>query len=142
MTYVEGKSMAKRKGISAPVPQQQQEATDHIPARRSAVTAAIPTERGRLCIEGAGGRWLLDGTRLTIGRAQGGVGANVEIAHDTVSRRHAELVATPDGWEIRDLGSVNGTRVDGVMIGRGEGVSVGEGQIVRVGGAELRVVRR
>jgi pSer/pThr/pTyr-binding forkhead associated (FHA) protein len=79
---------------------------------------------------------------MLIGRAGGGVGADIEVEHDTVSRRHAEFVATQEGWEVRDLGSVNGTRVDGVVVGRGEGVGVGEGQIVCVGGGELRVVRR
>jgi pSer/pThr/pTyr-binding forkhead associated (FHA) protein len=31
----------------------------------------------------------------------------------TVSTRHAELVRVDDGWAIRDLGSRNGTRVNG-----------------------------
>ena len=35
------------------------------------------------------------------------------IADPTVSNRHAELVRVRDGWMIRDLGSRNGTRVNG-----------------------------
>jgi hypothetical protein len=31
----------------------------------------------------------------------------------TVSRRHALLRRTPEGWALRDLGSTNGTRVNG-----------------------------
>ena len=34
----------------------------------------------------------------------------------TVSNRHAELVRLDDGWAIRDLGSLNGTRVNGWLV--------------------------
>jgi hypothetical protein len=37
--------------------------------------------------------------------------------HDgTVSGRHAELARTADGWRIKDLGSRNGTRVNGWLV--------------------------
>jgi hypothetical protein len=37
--------------------------------------------------------------------------------HDaTVSSRHAELARTRDGWRIKDLGSRNGTRVNGWLV--------------------------
>jgi hypothetical protein len=134
--------MAKRRGIAAPVPQRQPGTGSDAGERRSAITAAVPEGRGQVWLEGPGGPWLLDGTRLLIGRAQGGVGADVEVDDDSVSRRHAELVATPGGWEIRDLGSVNGTSVDGVRVLRGASTAVGAEQVVRVGVAELRIVRR
>ena len=39
------------------------------------------------------------------------------VIHDaTVSSRHAELARDPDGWVIRDLGSLNGTRVNGWLV--------------------------
>jgi hypothetical protein len=38
------------------------------------------------------------------------------IADPAVSNRHAQLVRTSDGWTIRDLGSRNGTRVNGWLI--------------------------
>lgn len=39
------------------------------------------------------------------------------VIHDaTVSNRHAELARTADGWLIRDLGSLNGTRVNGWLV--------------------------
>jgi len=134
--------MARRKGISAPVPQRQPSSPADAGERRSAVSAVIPEERGQVWLEGPGGPWLLTGTRVLIGRAMGSVGAYVEVDNDSVSRRHAELVATPGGWEVRDLGSVNGTTVDGVIVRREESVGVSEGQRVRVGSAELRIVRR
>jgi len=134
--------MAERKGLSAPVPRPPAHAAGDAPGRSAAVSAAVPTELGRLCLNGAGGQWSLAGTRLLVGRADGGVGADVEIADDSVSRRHAELVATADGWLLRDLGSVNGTSLAGVAVRAGESVAVAEGQAVRVGTVELRVVRR
>ena len=38
------------------------------------------------------------------------------IYDPTVSNRHAELIRLDDGWLIRDLGSRNGTRVNGWLV--------------------------
>ena len=134
--------MAERKGISAPVPRCSSTEAAGAPERSAAVSATVPVERGRLCMEGAGGQWLLLGTRLLLGRAGARAGADVEIADESVSRRHAELVATAEGWLLRDLGSVNGTSVGEDAVKAGESVALAEGQVIRVGTVELRVVRR
>jgi hypothetical protein len=42
----------------------------------------------------------------------------VRLAAETVSRRHARLVFRDGGWVIQDLGSKNGTFVNGVPVGR------------------------
>lgn len=39
--------------------------------------------------------------------------ADVVIDHPTVSRRHARIVHTPSGWILTELGSRNGTKVNG-----------------------------
>lgn len=38
------------------------------------------------------------------------------LTDNTVSRRHAELVPGPDGWELKDLGSSNGTYINGLRV--------------------------
>lgn len=45
----------------------------------------------------------------------------LEIVLDdsSVSRYHAEVRATDHGWRVRDLGSTNGTRLNGVRVGQG-----------------------
>src|SRR3954452_15119800 len=50
------------------------------------------------------------GDKRVLGR---GNGCDYAIADSTVSWRHAEIVRLDDGWLIRDLGSRNGTRVNG-----------------------------
>ncbi len=43
----------------------------------------------------------------------------LQLTDNTVSRRHAELVPGTEGWQLRDLGSSNGTYVNGLrMTGR------------------------
>lgn len=49
-------------------------------------------------------------TRILIGRAPA---CNFVLTHPTVSRFHAELYRDEDQWVVRDLGSMNGTRVNG-----------------------------
>ncbi len=135
--------MRERKGLSAPVPDGGQPAVPAPAARRSAIEAATPEQvRGRLGLELAGSRWPLTGTRVLVGRADGGVGADVEVDDASLSRRHAELVATPDGWQVRDLGSTNGTRVGATALPAGEARTVQDGDVLRFGNTEIRVARR
>ncbi|MGW0122809.1 FHA domain-containing protein [Streptomyces sp. NPDC003327] len=58
-----------------------------------------------------------------------------------VSRHHAEFHATPDGrFEIRDLGSHNGTYVNGQPIAKGGTALLGPQDIVGVGHSTFRIV--
>ena len=50
---------------------------------------------------------------VRIGR---GPGATLRLPDVSVSRCHAELRYVDDGWMIRDLGSMNGTQVNGLRI--------------------------
>ncbi len=54
---------------------------------------------------------------LRVGRLEA---LEVVIDDSSVSRYHAEVRATDRGWRVRDLGSTNGTRLNGVRLGNGQ----------------------
>ncbi|MFD0895253.1 FHA domain-containing protein [Luteolibacter ambystomatis] len=55
-------------------------------------------------------RFQLDRRKVTLGR---GSDNDIVISDSSVSSKHAEMVRTDNGYEIRDLGSTNGTKLDG-----------------------------
>jgi adenylate cyclase len=56
------------------------------------------------------------GRSVVVGR---GAGSDIGIYDPTISRRHAELTAGPDGVSVTDLGSSNGTCINGTRITTG-----------------------
>jgi hypothetical protein len=61
-----------------------------------------------------GGRWLLNGETLLIGR---GAECDVVVPDRQVSRHHARVRRLAEGeFELEDLGSKNGTHVNGVAL--------------------------
>ena len=57
--------------------------------------------------------WPLTGDVLTVGRSSK---STIHLPDATVSKEHAEVVRRGEGWEVRDLGSRNGTRVNGTDV--------------------------
>jgi hypothetical protein len=74
------------------------------------------------------------GTAFTIGRTQD---CDLRIADLSVSRLHAQLSRGEDGWLLSDLGSHNGTRVNGWRVK--EPVPVRAGDLVQFGSAAFVV---
>lgn len=81
---------------------------------------------------------------LTIGRAPDN--DIVLSGEPTVSRHHAELAGTANAgaegdtvWVVRDLGSSNGTHVNGERLAADETRPIVEGDVVAVGNATLRL---
>jgi hypothetical protein len=59
------------------------------------------------------GTYPVDSERTTIGRGK----SNTIVLNDgSVSREHAEIVHTPAGYQVRDLGSTNGVMVNGTKV--------------------------
>ena len=73
---------------------------------------------------------------LVIGRAED---ADVQIPHPRVSRHHASLVPTPGGLMFMDLGSANGSRVNGREIEPRVPVAVRAGDVLALAECEIRI---
>ncbi len=75
---------------------------------------------------------LFAGERVTLGRAPG----NRIVIHDErASRQHAEIFTTDAGWFVRDLGSRNGTLVEGSPLTADHRLTAGE--VVQIGMVEV-----
>ena len=72
--------------------------------------------------------WLLERSPTRLGRATGNT---IQLLDGTVSKEHAELSLQDGRWTLRDLGSRNGTRVNGreaqvpLAVSAGDRVEVG-----------------
>jgi diguanylate cyclase (GGDEF)-like protein len=73
------------------------------------------------------GMLLLETNRLVVGRDPA---VDLPIADSSVSRQHAAFVAEASGYRIQDLGSTNGTLVNGVRISER---SLHSGDTIQVG---------
>jgi pSer/pThr/pTyr-binding forkhead associated (FHA) protein len=89
-----------------------------------AITSAIVLEDGT--------RHVLDTERVTIGRQSG---CTITIRDTNVSREHAQLRRRPNGWTIRDLGSTNGTKLNGVRV-EGEQM-LANGDVIMLGAMKV-----
>lgn len=74
-----------------------------MPAR---LTVHLPLRPARVMV-------LREGHEMVLGRAPG---CDLVLDDDRISRRHARLTAREGGWTVADLGSKNGTAVDGVPV--------------------------
>ncbi len=79
-----------------------------IPISPEQITGANPGLSGAALID-EWGRSHRIGNTVSIGRERGATGFS--ILHTTISRTHAVISYSPDGWSLRDLGSMNGTWV-------------------------------
>ena len=84
-------------------------------------------------------RYVLSGDRMTIGRRSRtrGTAPDIDLAEldPAVSAAHALLVARPEGWDLVDLGSSNGTTlaVEDGPIRPHTPVPLPDGAVIRLG---------
>lgn len=95
-----------------------------------ASTPAPRLSRTLRVVEGpkAGQTIALEGRPLLMGRAQD---ADLVLVDDYASGRHARLFPQGTRWFLEDLGSTNGTYVNGAPVTRA--VPVGPGTAIRIG---------
>ena len=80
----------------------------------------------------AGSKFFLDGEATTIGRHPD---SDIFLDDITVSRRHAEVRRSEDGFHLHDIGSLNGTyvnreRVEDTPLRSGDEIQIGKFKLV------------
>ena len=101
----------------------------------AAAVDALPSGSALLVVQrgpSAGSRFLLDTDVVSAGRHPD---SEIFLDDVTVSRRHAEFRRTPGGFEVADVGSLNGTyvnrdRIDEVALQGGDEVQIGKYRLV------------
>jgi pSer/pThr/pTyr-binding forkhead associated (FHA) protein len=101
----------------------------------AAAVDALPSGSALLVVQrgpSAGSRFLLDTDVVTAGRHPD---SEIFLDDVTVSRRHAEFRRGPNGFTVRDVGSLNGTyvnrdRIDEVVLQGGDEVQIGKFRLV------------
>ena len=91
-------------------------------------TAMVVVKRG----PNAGSKFALEKDVTSAGRHPE---SDVFLDDITVSRRHAEIVRGPDGYLVRDAGSLNGTylnreRIDEAVLTNGDELQIGKFRLV------------
>lgn len=105
---------------------------------RTMVVGAVPRTRLELRVVEGGdrARVAVSGSRLVIGRLPS---CGMTLEDTTVSREHAALVRRGEAWWIVDLGSTNGTKVNGRraaehQVDPGDRIELGDVVLELVGG--------
>jgi pSer/pThr/pTyr-binding forkhead associated (FHA) protein len=78
----------------------------------------------------------IDTAAVTVGR---GAGNDIALDDEFASTLHARVESRPDGVWLEDVGSTNGTAVNGVSIG--EARKLAPGDVIRIGETDLRFER-
>ena len=77
-------------------------------------------------------QFVLDGDHVLIGRA---AACDIVLTDDTVSRSHARVERRGDAFVVEDLGTANGTRVNGARVDR---KTLSPGDVITMGKSTLR----
>ena len=95
-----------------------------------------PRERGRLVDVSGGGEHILDSRAISIGRDHDN---DIALEDEFASARHARVEPRQDGVWVEDIGSTNGTFVNGARISAARRLKPGD--VIRVGNTDLRYER-
>jgi pSer/pThr/pTyr-binding forkhead associated (FHA) protein len=108
------------------------------------VRQAAPQKRkvtGRLVVsngdsKGDSAVYEIDTMAVTVGR---GAGNDIPLDDEFASTLHARVESRPDGVWLEDVGSTNGTAVNGVPIDQARKLAPGD--VIRIGETDLRFER-
>jgi EAL domain-containing protein (putative c-di-GMP-specific phosphodiesterase class I) len=96
---------------------------------------AIPLRLERKSQDGSLWVFPIEHSPFLIGRKDG---SNLLVVSEEVSRKHAEIIDTLDGWLLKDCGSTNGTFVNGRRLT--ENHFLCHGDYITIGGIRFDVV--
>jgi pSer/pThr/pTyr-binding forkhead associated (FHA) protein/uncharacterized protein YegL len=119
-------------------PQVQPENQDEQPAPRAPVIAPVPVSPTRWKLTGDPILEITAPAKLTLGRVADN---NLVIDDANVSSHHATLEATNDTINVTDLGSTNGTKLNGVLLEANKTVSAKVGDTLEFGDRRFKVER-
>jgi hypothetical protein len=99
---------------------------------RGAVEEARAQRSSRALMVVGGRRLLVPPRGAVVGRSRE---CEIVLEDEGISRRHFEVRPTPEGWTLADLGSTNGTRLNGRAIRGSEALQTGDR--IRAGSTEI-----
>ena len=82
-----------------------------------------------------GFRYFVTHPDMAIGRD---ATAEISISDPSISRKHAKVLKTPNGIQLTDLGSANGTVINGAKIGANETVTLAKEDMIKLGNTILK----
>jgi benzoyl-CoA reductase/2-hydroxyglutaryl-CoA dehydratase subunit BcrC/BadD/HgdB len=131
---------------AAPVAREPQAAAAPQPASEPLPTVQIQTGEFQLIMPGGQTVSLAADKEYTLGRGHSESPVEIDLSGyggDTsqVSRKHARLAVAPNRCFLEDLGSKNGTSVDGRRLGAGERCPLSGGEQVTLGSFILHVLK-
>ncbi len=99
----------------------------NVPATKRTVVVAAIQKRGESPFQ----------DRISVGRARN---SDVVIRHSSVSKLHAHFRKAPDGLTLTDVGSHNGTKIEGTALVPHRPEAVRPGMTIVVGAIQARVI--
>ncbi|MDO5494783.1 MAG: FHA domain-containing protein [bacterium] len=124
-------------GSSAPRPIGPTSSAPGLPPRTPERTQGRPPSRLRMTAGKLAGTSVpLGKSAIVVGRAQS---CSLVLDDEYASSRHARFFPTGDAWFVEDMGSTNGTFVNGQRIT--EPTQIGLGHVVQIGQSSMELTR-
>lgn len=118
---------------AAPAPQASVPRPPHAPPAATAALPQRPPRRSAATLEHNGQSYTLEQRPTVIGRSSS---ADIIISDTGVSRRHLEITGQGSRWIARDLGSTNGSYIDGQELRSAE-TELYDGAVITLGNARM-----